>query len=145
MTPATADGRVVQADGRSKAYRPIPAADRAAALRAGSAAYDAGDYFLAHELLEPAWMGSDDPVERAFTQGVIKLAAADVHRVRGNRAGVVRNLEGAAERLRLAAEADHRPSVDIDPTRLAEAVEARLEAARTGADPGPLTLASLIP
>lgn len=143
MTAVAPDARIVQADGRSKAYRPLPTADRAAALRAGVDAYDQGDYFLAHELLEPAWMGSDDPAERAFTQGVIKLAAADVHRVRGNPAGVIRNLEGAAERLRLAADAGHRPAVAIDPTRLADAVDARLAAARAGEDPGPIDLTSL--
>jgi hypothetical protein len=85
-------GRVIQADGRSKAYRPLPRPERAAAVRAGLEAYDRGDFFLAHELLEPAWMGTDDVRERALIQGLIKLAAADVHGVRGNPAGVARNL-----------------------------------------------------
>ena len=40
-------------------------------------------------------MGTDDPAERALLQGLIKLAAAYVHDVRGNPAGIVRNLEGA--------------------------------------------------
>ena len=72
-----------------------PGADRAAALAAGLAAYERGDFFEAHEQLEPAWMGTDDLAERALLQGLIKLAAAYVHDVRGNPAGIARNLEGA--------------------------------------------------
>ncbi len=90
----TARSVIVGRDGRAKAYRPIPEADRAAALEAGLAAYARGDFFVAHEHLEPAWMGTDDPAERALLQGLIKLAAAYVHEVRGNPAGIVRNLEG---------------------------------------------------
>lgn len=56
---------VVGSDGRAKAYRPLPESDRAAALAAGLAAYERGDFFAAHEHLEPAWMGMDDPAERA--------------------------------------------------------------------------------
>ena len=44
-------------------------------------------------------MGTDDPGERAFLQGLIKLAAAYVHDVRGNPAGIAKNLEGARARL----------------------------------------------
>lgn len=94
---------VVGSDGRAKAYRPIPEADRAVAVAAGLAAYAQGDFFAAHEHLEPAWMGTDDLVERAWLQGLIKLAAAYVHGVRGNPAGIVRNLEGARSRLAEAA------------------------------------------
>ena len=39
-------------------------------------------------------MGTDDPGERAFLQGLIKLAAAYVHDVRGNPTGIVKNLTG---------------------------------------------------
>ncbi len=86
---------VVGRDGRAKAYRPLPDADRAAALADGLAAYERGDFFEAHELLEPAWMGTPDLPERALLQGLIKVAAAYVHDVRGNPAGIVRNLTGA--------------------------------------------------
>lgn len=99
----TARSVVVGADGRAKAYRPIPVRDRAEAVTAGLAAYERGDFFAAHEHLEPAWMGTDDLVERAWLQGLIKLAAAYVHGVRGNPAGIVRNLEGARARLAEAA------------------------------------------
>ncbi|HEX7950462.1 MAG TPA: DUF309 domain-containing protein [Candidatus Limnocylindrales bacterium] len=105
----TARSVVVGSDGRAKAYRPIAQADRAAAVAAGFAAYERGDFFAAHEHLEPAWMGTDDLVERAWLQGLIKLAAAYVHGVRGNPAGIVRNLEGA--RSRLAEAAAHKAAV----------------------------------
>ncbi len=52
---------VTDADGRRKAYRPLPAPTRAAAVAEGLDAYERGDFFEAHELLEPAWMGTDDP------------------------------------------------------------------------------------
>ena len=55
--------------------------------------------FLAHELLEPAWMGTAEPRERDLYQGLIKLAAAGVHEVRGNPAGEAKNLRGALARL----------------------------------------------
>src|SRR4029079_4444790 len=74
--------------GRAKAYRPIPAADRRRAFEQGVAAYDRGDFFEAHELLEPAWMGTADIPERDLLQGLIKLAAAFVHGVRGNPMGI---------------------------------------------------------
>jgi hypothetical protein len=86
---------IVGRDGRAKAYRPLPEADRAAALAAGLAAYERGDFFEAHEDLEPAWMGTDDVAQRALLQGLIKVAAAYVHDVRGNPRGIARNLEGA--------------------------------------------------
>ena len=98
--------RVVMQGGRAKAYRPLPAPRRRAAFAAGLAAYARGDYFEAHELLEPAWMGTDDPIERDLDQGLIKLAAGMVHAVRGNPAGVVNNMRGASARLSTAAAAD---------------------------------------
>ncbi len=134
-------GRVVQADGRAKAYRPLPRADRAAAVQAGLEAYDRGDYFLAHELMEPAWMGTDDVVERAVIQGLIKLAAADVHGVRGNPTGVARNLEGALMRLRLAvAVAVPDIGVDLDLPGVIAAAEQRLSRASRGAPTDPVTI-----
>ena len=90
---------VIGRDGRAKAYRPLPEAERAAALAAGLVAYERGDFFEAHEELEPAWMGTDDPAERALLQGLIKVAAAYVHDVRGNPTGIARNLGGARDLL----------------------------------------------
>jgi Domain of unknown function (DUF309) len=120
---------VIGRDGRAKVYRPLPEAERAAALAAGLAAYAAGDYFEAHELLEPAWMGTDVPAERALLQGVIKVAAAYVHGVRGNAAGIVRNLEGARARLVEAEEDRHAaglPEPWLDVPALIAAIDDRL-------------------
>ncbi len=120
---------VIGRDGRAKAYRPLPAAEREAALAAGLAAYEEGDFFEAHELLEPAWMGTDVPADRALLQGLIKLAAAYVHAVRGNPAGIVRNLEGA--RMRLAEADEDRvaaglPKPWLDVPGLIAAIDLRL-------------------
>jgi hypothetical protein len=94
---------VVGADGRAKVYRPLPVAARRAAREAGLAAYAEGRFFEAHELMEPAWMGSPDPAERDLDQGLIKLAAAYVHAERGNALGMRKNLAGARRRLAAVA------------------------------------------
>jgi hypothetical protein len=117
---------IVGPDGRAKAYRPLPADVRATAVPEGLAAYERGDFFLAHELMEPAWMGSDDQSERALTQGLIKLAAAQVHAVRGNPRGVAKNLEGALGWLRLAADAGLVGPEGVDLPALIRSIEDRL-------------------
>jgi predicted metal-dependent hydrolase len=119
---------VVGEDGRAKAYRPLADGDRIAAVIAGLKAYDAGDFFEAHELMEPAWMGTADLDERNLIQGLIKVAAADVHGVRGNPAGIRRNLEGARDRLRSGAGATIT-GIDLDVEPLLAAIEARLTGA----------------
>jgi hypothetical protein len=98
-------GTVLQG-GRAKAYRPLPVGARAAAVREGLEAYQRGDAFLAHELLEPAWMGTAETAERELVQGLIKLAAAGVHAARDNATGVAKNLVGARAHLVAAVEAD---------------------------------------
>ena len=138
---STGTGNVtVLQGGRRKAYRPLPDAERAAAFRAGIAAYERGDFFEAHELLEPAWMGTADVAERELYQGLIKLAAAFVHDVRGNRAGVAKNLAGA--RARLAAALDGGATVQeqegIDLEGLLSRVESTIAAvAHAGGPIGP--------
>lgn len=120
-----ADQRVIQ-DGRSKAYRPLPAAARRKALEAGLAAYRRGDFFEAHELLEPAWMGTRNLAERELIQGVIKLAAAFVHGSRSNPAGMTKNLRGARERIARGTAA--AGTVGIDAERLVASIDERLSA-----------------
>lgn len=102
---------IVGRDGRAKAYRPLSAGKRANAIAAGLAAYERGDFFQAHEDLEPAWMGTDEVAERALLQGLIKVAAAYVHDVRGNPAGIARNLEGA--RALLVEASTDGPAVNV--------------------------------
>ncbi|MBI2775872.1 MAG: DUF309 domain-containing protein [Chloroflexi bacterium] len=103
----------IQENGRGKAYRPLPEAARRAAFDAGLEAYDRGDAFLAHEHLEPAWMGASDPAERALHAGLIKTAAAFVHLARGNPAGVAKNLAGAELRLANAGAAGPAWGIDV--------------------------------
>ena len=117
--------------GRAKAYRPLAEADRREAFAAALEAYDRGDFFLTHELLEPAWMGTDDLPERELYQGLIKLAAAFVHSVRGNPRGIARNLEGARERLTAAQAAGMTAGLDL--ADLLTSIDDRL--ARLAADP----------
>ena len=126
-------GATVVQNGRAKAYRPLPAEARRKAFDAAIAAYERGDFFEAHELLEPAWMGTDDLAERALHQGLIKLAAAFVHGVRGNPVGIARNLAGA--RLHLAAAAETAPAnaSGLDVAALVAAVDERV--ARLAVDP----------
>jgi ferric-dicitrate binding protein FerR (iron transport regulator) len=133
---------VVGSDGRAKAFRPIPESERAAAISAGLASYAEGDFFIAHEQLEPAWMGTDDHIERAWLQSLIKLAAAYVHGVRGNPAGITRNLQGA--RSRLAEAVARHPTVTLpdgsrlDLAALLAAIDERL--VDLAANPGGPTL-----
>jgi predicted metal-dependent hydrolase len=122
---------IVGADGRAKAYRPLDAAKRVRAVRDGLEAYGRGDFFEAHELMEPAWMGTADLDERALIQGLIKVAAADVHAVRGNPAGVKRNLEGARDRLR-SGHSGTVTGIELDVDGLLRAIDQRLAAVEAG-------------
>jgi predicted metal-dependent hydrolase len=135
-TGAARPGTVLQG-GRAKAYRPLPAADRARAFEAALDAYEQGDFFEAHELLEPAWMGTDDIAERELYQGLIKLAAGYVHAVRGNPLGLAKNLRGARERLGAAQDA-RAVTGEVDLGGLLAAIDDRL--ARLAADPGDGTI-----
>jgi predicted metal-dependent hydrolase len=120
---ASRPDRIRQGD-REKAYRPLLLDARRAAFDEGVAAYERGDFFAAHEALEPAWMGSDDLAERALHQGLIKVAAAYVHAVRGNPAGIAKNLTGARRHLAEAGPAGAAWGIDV-PALVAD-VEARL-------------------
>jgi uncharacterized protein len=126
-------GATVLQNGRPKAYRPLPPAERRAAFDAALAAYERGDYFETHELLEPAWMGTDDVAERELHQGLIKLAAAYVHAVRGNPLGVARNLAGARERLSAASGSLPADESGLDIPALVTSIDDRL--ARMAGDP----------
>ena len=126
-------GATVVQNGRAKAYRPLPADARRRAYDSALAAYERGDFFEAHELLEPAWMGTDDLAERALHQGLIKLAAAFVHGVRGNPTGIAKNLAGAREHLAAAIGSPAAAESGLDVAVLLAAVDERL--ARLATDP----------
>jgi predicted metal-dependent hydrolase len=131
MAEGSAAPSTVLQRGRAKAYRPMPPERRAAAYADGLAAYDRGDFFLAHELLEPAWMGTDDLGERELYQGLIKLAAGFVHGVRGNPPGIARNLEGSRSLLAGAHGAGVDGGLDLDD--LIASVDDRLARLAAGA------------
>jgi predicted metal-dependent hydrolase len=130
--PAPRPGRIRQGD-RDKAYRPLSLEARRRAFAAGMACWEQGDFFAAHEALEPAWMGTDDLAERSLHQGLIKLAAGYVHAVRGNPVGIARNLAGA--RRHLAAAGAAGPAWGIDVPDLLAAIDARLADPRLAATP----------
>lgn len=121
----------VSQGGRAKAYRPLSPDEREAAFRRGVAAYEAGDFFAAHEHLEPAWMGTADPAERNLHQGLIKLAAGYVHAVRGNPLGMAKNLQGARERLAEALVDDVDPR-GLDLPAILREIDGRLAELATG-------------
>lgn len=121
----------VEERGRRKAYRPMAPDDREAALDRALAAYEQGDWFAAHELLEPAWLGTADPSERALYSGLIKLSAAYVHAVRGNPIGIDKNLRGARERLADGEAAAAARGIDV--AALVTSIDERL----AGGHPGP--------
>ena len=155
IAPASRPATVLQG-GRQKAYRPLGLDQRIAAIEAGLDAYRRGDFFEAHELLEPAWMGTDRMAEREFVQALIKLAAAYVHAVRGNPAGIEKNLRGARARLAASLEAappdrSDDPSSDLptplstlDRAELLAGIDDRIAALADGAPPaGPPILTNL--
>ncbi len=119
-------GATILQNGRAKSYRPLPADDRRRAFDAALVAYDRGDFFETHELLEPAWMGTDDLAERALHQGLIKLAAAFVHGVRGNPAGIAKNLAGARGHLAAAVGTPPAEASGLDLVALIGAIDVRL-------------------
>jgi predicted metal-dependent hydrolase len=131
-----APSTVVQG-GRTKAYRPLGTAERDEAFRRGIEAYEAGDFFAAHEHLEPAWMGTADPAERSLHQGLIKLAAGYVHAVRGNPLGMAKNLRGARERIADAL-VDDVDARGLDLPAILREIDGRL--AELAADPGRIRL-----
>ncbi|MHB8376039.1 MAG: DUF309 domain-containing protein [Dehalococcoidia bacterium] len=92
--------------------------------------YNDAYYFASHETLEDLWMVTPWP-ERQLFQAVIQLAAAFVHLVRGEYAGIIKLLDAAAAKLR-----------DFTPERfgvqtgalLADIVAVREELAALGAE-----------
>lgn len=133
MTTPAARGATVRQGDRLKAWRPLPPDARRGAFEAALEAWARGDFFETHELLEPAWMGTDDPSERALHQGLIKLAAGFVHAVRGNPRGLAKNLDGSRRHLADAGPAAAAYGVDL--ARLRADIDAILAAPDPGSRP----------
>ena len=96
--------------------------------------FNAGYFFESHETLEDLWMVTPWP-ERQLFQGIIQLAAAFVHLVRGEYPGVIKLLEASTEKLREFAPARFGIYVEalIEDTRRARDELERLGAARLSA------------
>jgi len=82
-----------------------PAGDELVRLLSRAAALaDAGLFFEAHELLEPAWFQAVPPVRTAL-QGLIQVAVAFHHLSQDNRAGALALLAEGRARLETAPDA----------------------------------------
>ncbi len=95
-------------------------------------------------------MGTSDLAERALYQGLIKLAAAYVHVVRGNPIGLMRNLSGARAYLETSEREGPGFAIaaGIDLPALLLAVDERLASAPTIAEAlarAPMVLLDLVP
>jgi predicted metal-dependent hydrolase len=91
--------------------------------------YNDGWYFESHETLEDLWMVTPLP-EREMFQGIIQLAAAFVHLVRGEYPGVLKLLDAAIDKL--SRFEPKRFGVDIS-ALVADSRRAREEIAALGA------------
>jgi hypothetical protein len=69
------------------------------ALVFAAALFDAGLHFEVHEVLEPHWVRTADPIERDALQGVIQVAVGYQHFADGNVAGARSLLEQGGARL----------------------------------------------
>jgi hypothetical protein len=89
------------------------------------ARFDRGEYWLAHEELEPLWLALRDPA----LKGLIHLAAGLVHAQRRNWAGSRRKLDSGRELMRTC---DEVLGLRLAPVReLARALAAQLESVET--------------
>ncbi len=68
-------------------------------LSAAGALFNAELFFEVHEILEPAWHGSQGPL-RTFLQGLIQVAVGFHHRASGNRGGAASLLAEGNAKLR---------------------------------------------
>jgi uncharacterized protein len=95
-------------------------ADDSERLEPGRAAFNRGEYFLAHELWEEVWREVGDAERRLYLQGLIQIAAGLHHlqkRRNGPAAGLLRKgLEKVSQRRK-------GPSADLRLELLAGQVE----------------------
>jgi predicted metal-dependent hydrolase len=77
-----------------------PIAEREASFQRGLETYRAGHYYEAHEHWEVIWRDEESPIQKAFLQGLILVAAA-MHKLEKMRspAGAARLMANAAARL----------------------------------------------
>lgn len=92
--------------------------------------FNDGWYFQSHETLEDLWMVTPMP-DREMFQGIIQMAAAFVHMVRGEYPGILKLLDAAIDKLSRAE--SQRFGVDIT-TLLDELRRTRSELVTLGSE-----------
>ncbi len=112
--------------------REMHAGEREDKFHRGIELFNARRFFDAHEAWEEIWLQSPQP-ERAFLQGIIQIAAAFHHYLRGNRGGA-RSLLNAGL-LRLAKFPATHGGIALDALRAA--AQHWTQALGEGNDPGP--------
>ncbi len=65
----------------------------------GIECFNRREFFTCHELLEEIWLEESEP-EKPYYQGLIQVAAAFHHFLKGNRAGTESLLRAGVEKLR---------------------------------------------
>jgi hypothetical protein len=87
-----------------------------AALRAGVALYNAGEYHAAHDPYEERWLALDDGTDdERFLHGLVQFTAATHHARRRNWSGATGLATSAGDYL--AGLGDRHRGVDLDPVR----------------------------
>ncbi len=96
-------------------------------FRKGLEAFNAGQFYEAHEHWEEVWLETPNP-EKTFVQGLIQIAAAFHHHSRANRKGTQNLLAAGLAKI----EAFPKVHREIDVEALRAAVRQWLEALNNG-------------
>ncbi len=112
--------------------REMHAGEREDKFHRGIELFNARRFFDAHEAWEEIWLQSPQP-ERAFLQGIIQIAAAFHHYLRGNRGGACSLLNAGL--LRLGNFPATHGGIALDALRAA--ARHWTQALGEGNDPGP--------
>src|SRR5215470_14183874 len=102
-----------------------------ASFNRGIEMFNSRRFFDAHEVWEEIWLPSPEP-RRTFLQGVIQIAAAYHHYLRGNRTGACSLLNAGLLRLKSFPPGYH----DIELENLRVAARRWCDVLSGGSDPG---------
>lgn len=81
-------------------------------IQRGIELFNAGNFFEAHEALEPLWLETANPIEKKFLQGLIMMAGSFYHYKNHSCAGAAVLLEKSVTALTNTKSA--HPEIDID-------------------------------
>lgn len=102
--------------------------------------YNRREFFLCHEILEEVWKKQSGP-EKELSQGLIQIAVAYYHALRGNRPGAVKLLGKGLVRLRASLHCAEGLSL----ARFADDVETDLRSLIEGLDVSEIKMARIEP